>query len=129
VALSFLTREPSVVTAVAKAFATRLLQYRCLQPCVVCGVFKTTRVPATRPRLNKRKILNEWFENEGSVKFIVFWDVLSCSQVNVDRRLRAAYCLHHQGDDDEDSKLHTRRRKNLKSHKSSVLQCYVFFNV
>jgi hypothetical protein len=52
----------------------------------------------------------------------------------VDRRFRGAYCLHHQGNDHptsetsahfnvtarryipEDSKLHTRRHENLKSH-------------
>jgi hypothetical protein len=32
------------------------------------------------------------------VKFRVFWDVAPCSHVEVDRRLRGAYCLHHQGD-------------------------------
>jgi hypothetical protein len=31
------------------------------------------------------------------VKFRVFWDVLPCSQVNVDQRFRGAYCLHHHG--------------------------------
>jgi hypothetical protein len=33
------------------------------------------------------------------VKLGVFWDVAPCSQVDVDRRFRGAYCLHHQGDD------------------------------
>jgi hypothetical protein len=60
-----------------------------------------------------------------SMKFRVFWDVLQCSQVDVDRRFSGAYCLHHQADDvylttrqyiPEDSKLHTRSRENLKSH-------------
>jgi hypothetical protein len=51
----------------------------------------------------------------------VFWDVAPCSLVETDRRFRGAYCLHHQGDDlphiiPEDSHLHTRHRKNLKSH-------------
>jgi hypothetical protein len=32
-----------------------------------------------------------------SMKFRVFWDVLPCSQVDVDRRFRRVYCLHHQG--------------------------------
>jgi hypothetical protein len=36
------------------------------------------------------------------VKFRVFWDVAPCSHVEVDRRFRGAYCLHH------------RRRENLK---------------
>jgi hypothetical protein len=73
------------------------------------------------------------------MKFTVFWDVLQCSQLDVDQRFKGAYCLHHQGDGlimeevrtsetlvninltarqymPEDSKLHTRRRENLKSH-------------
>jgi hypothetical protein len=33
-----------------------------------------------------------------SMKFSVFWDVAPCSHVEVDRRFRRAYCLHHQGD-------------------------------
>jgi len=75
------------------------------------------------------------------MKFRVFWDVLPCSQVDIDRRFKSAYCLHHQASFitlmmevvrtsetsvnnylttrhyiPEDSKLHTRRRENLKSH-------------
>jgi hypothetical protein len=34
-----------------------------------------------------------------SMKFRVFWDVGPCSQVDVDRSFRGAYCLHHHGDD------------------------------
>jgi hypothetical protein len=69
-------------------------------------------------------------------KFRVFWDIAPCSHVEVDRRFGGAYCLHHRPDDgrrhtsetsvnfnattlryiSEDSKLHTRRRENLKSH-------------
>jgi hypothetical protein len=30
------------------------------------------------------------------MKFRAFWDVASCSQVDVDRRFRDAYCLHNQ---------------------------------
>jgi hypothetical protein len=29
---------------------------------------------------------------------VVFWDVLPCSHVEVDRHFRGVYCLHHQGD-------------------------------
>jgi hypothetical protein len=32
------------------------------------------------------------------LKFRVFWDVTPCSHVEVYRRFRGAYCLHHQGD-------------------------------
>jgi hypothetical protein len=30
-----------------------------------------------------------------SMKFRVFWDVMPCSQVDVDRRFRGVYWLHH----------------------------------
>jgi hypothetical protein len=53
------------------------------------------------------------------LKFRVFWDVALCSQVDVDRRFIGAYCLHHQAL--KKTKLHTRRRENLKSH--SFLDC------
>jgi hypothetical protein len=50
----------------------------------------------------------------------VFWDVLPCKMI-VDRRLRGAYCLHHQGwvIPEDNSEHHTRRRENLKSHRVS----------
>jgi hypothetical protein len=44
------------------------------------------------------------------VKMVVFLDVASCSLLDIDRRFREAYCLHHQGDH------FTRRRENLRSH-------------
>jgi hypothetical protein len=70
-------------------------------------------------------------------KMRTFSDTAPCSIVGVDRRFRGAYCLQQPGDDDEvrtsetsvcynettrryigeGSNLHTRRRKNLKSHK------------
>jgi hypothetical protein len=33
------------------------------------------------------------------VKFRVFWDVVPCRHIEVDRRFRGGYCLHHQGND------------------------------
>jgi hypothetical protein len=38
------------------------------------------------------------------MKFRALWDVAPCSHVEVDQRFIGAYCLNHQGDD-EDSKL------------------------
>jgi hypothetical protein len=59
-----------------------------------------------------------------------FWDIAPCNLIEVDRRFRGAYCLHHHGDHrlfqllrdytaqiPQDCQLHTRRRENLKSHK------------
>jgi hypothetical protein len=66
----------------------------------------------------------------------VFWEVAPCSLVQIYRRFRGTYCLHHQGPDDEalntfemsvlfyqttrpnfpeESYLNSRRRENLKS--------------
>jgi hypothetical protein len=33
----------------------------------------------------------------------VFWDIMPCSPVGVDRRFRRAYCVHYQGGDDGNS--------------------------
>jgi hypothetical protein len=33
-----------------------------------------------------------------SMKMAVLWDVAPRSLVEIDRRFRGAYCLHHQGD-------------------------------
>jgi hypothetical protein len=32
------------------------------------------------------------------MKMTAFWDIAPCSLVEVDRRSRDAYCLHHEGD-------------------------------
>jgi hypothetical protein len=70
------------------------------------------------------------------LKFRVFWDVAPCSQVGVDRRLRGA---DDGGSTSEtsvttnlttrryipgDSKLHTRRRENVKSHNETSVHCH-----
>jgi hypothetical protein len=34
-----------------------------------------------------------------SMDMAVFWDVATCSLVEIDRRFKGAYCLHQQGDD------------------------------
>jgi hypothetical protein len=40
------------------------------------------------------------------MKIIAFWDMAPCSLIKVDRRFRGAYCLHHQGDDGGNTRLH-----------------------
>jgi hypothetical protein len=83
------------------------------------------------------------------MKFGVFWDVAPCSHAEVDQRFRGAYCLHHQDDEalmmesvrtsetsvnfnmttrryiPEDSKLHTRRRENVKSQILSLSEYFM----
>jgi hypothetical protein len=34
-------------------------------------------------------------------KMIISWDVAPCSRLEIDRRFRGAYCLHHQGDESQ----------------------------
>jgi hypothetical protein len=61
------------------------------------------------------------------MKITVLWDVAPCSLVEVYRRFRGACCPHHpetlvnfykstRRNNPEDSRLHTPRRENLKSH-------------
>jgi hypothetical protein len=33
------------------------------------------------------------------LKMTVFWDVVPCSLIDIQRRFKGAYCLHYQGDD------------------------------
>jgi hypothetical protein len=82
-----------------------------------------------------------------TLKLRIFWDVLPCSQLNVDRHFRGVCCLHHQGAlimeaartsetlvdiqlrtwqyIPEDSEHHTRRRENFKSH--NLIPCSACF--
>jgi hypothetical protein len=48
----------------------------------------------------------------------VFWDILPCSQIDVDIDLSTQLYIT------EDSELHTRRRENLKSNKLNGVMCY-----
>jgi hypothetical protein len=75
------------------------------------------------------------------MKFRVFWDVLPCSQIDVDRRFRGAFPSHlialmmeaastsqttvdidltTRQNIPEDSELHISRRENLKSHIAKI---------
>jgi hypothetical protein len=39
------------------------------------------------------------------MKMIAFWNIAPCNLVEMDRRFRRAYCLHHQGDESS-TRLH-----------------------
>jgi hypothetical protein len=41
-----------------------------------------------------------------NMKMIVFWDTAPCSLVEIDRRFRDAYCLHHRPDDEGNKHLY-----------------------
>jgi hypothetical protein len=45
----------------------------------------------------KDKLINR------AMKFRIFWDVAPYILVRVETRFRGAYCLHHQGDNNEGS--------------------------
>jgi hypothetical protein len=49
--------------------------------------------------MNKKSIVKFQVLTTVSMKFIVFWDILPCNQIDVDRRFRGACCLHRRGDD------------------------------
>jgi hypothetical protein len=57
------------------------------------------------------RLLLQVFKHLLSVSLWAFWDIASCSLLEVDRRFGGAYCLHH----------HIRRRENLKYHTLSTL--------
>jgi hypothetical protein len=87
-----------------------------------------------------RNIFNEVHEN---IKMTICWDVSPCSLVEIDRRFRGPYCLHHQEvvssfemsvnfyettrrNIPEDSHLHTRRRENSQlGLQENVFSCSV----
>jgi hypothetical protein len=75
-----------------------------------------------------------------SMKMRSFWDIAPCS-FGVDRRFRAAYCLHHQGDETsvcsnetarryipEGSKLSVYLCSKITSNRNSLLLCEEFIN-
>jgi hypothetical protein len=40
-----------------------------------------------------------------SMNVTTFWDVMTCRLVEIDRRFRGAYCLHHRPDDGSSNHL------------------------
>jgi hypothetical protein len=64
-------------------------------------------------------------------KIRAFWDVTLCSVMEVDRRFRGAYYLHHQGDvlryytalHSTRCNLHIRRRLNSQIWKYVKINC------
>jgi hypothetical protein len=46
-----------------------------------------------------RNVMLQLWWTKFSVKFRVFWDVVPCNQIEVDRRFRGVYCPYHQGNE------------------------------
>jgi hypothetical protein len=63
-------------------------------------------------------------ETEMLFKLGVFWDVLSCSKLDVDGRFRDACCLHHQGPPKYFSCLHGPNRKRHRMYVLAVLSAH-----
>jgi hypothetical protein len=49
-----------------------------------------------------------------------FWDMAPCSLVEVDRRFRGSYCLHHKGDRLDDGGSTSRRLHSDISQKALI---------
>jgi hypothetical protein len=49
-----------------------------------------------RIKSGKMRITPDILQTPTRLKMTVFWDVVSCRLVEIDRRFRGAYCLHHQ---------------------------------
>jgi hypothetical protein len=61
------------------------------------------------------------------MKTTAFWDIALCSLVRVDRRLRASYCLHRQGDHrTETTRRYVQEAVVLKVKEFRVNQSIVF---
>jgi hypothetical protein len=48
-----------------------------------------------------------------SMKMAVFWDVAPCGLVDIDRRFRGAYCLHHHHHLDNAGQLPPLKRRSV----------------
>jgi hypothetical protein len=58
------------------------------------------------------------------MKMTVFWDVALCSLVEIDRRFRGAYCLHHQDDRHYEGGSVKRSNTGCKVPEDSHLQAF-----
>lgn len=56
-----------------------------------------------------------------SMKTTLFWNVASCSLLDIDRHFRGVYCRHHQGDDHSDDGSKSKLFWNV----SQYLQDYI----
>jgi hypothetical protein len=52
-----------------------------------------------RPSVTNQNFVRFQVPSTASMKMTVFWVIAPCSLVEVYRRFRGTYCLHHQGDE------------------------------
>jgi hypothetical protein len=62
-------------------------------------------VVTEKSSLNKLQKVRFYVLAAANVKITAFWDVAPCSVVEIGRRFKGAYCLHHQGDDGSSTHL------------------------
>jgi hypothetical protein len=46
---------------------------------------------------NKSSLSGVSFASRPKLNMTIIWDIVTCSLVEIDRRFRGAYCLHHRG--------------------------------
>jgi hypothetical protein len=90
-----LARCVSLGKPVLSVVVTSLLKGECRCLCICSEL--VVLFPQTQETIVKHVIFH--ILTAASMKFRVFWDVMPCSEIDVDRRFGGAYCLHHQDDD------------------------------
>jgi hypothetical protein len=63
------------------------------------ATLKQTSTNACKIKVLESRELQKSLTEGADIKFRVFWDIVPCSHVEVDRRFRGPYYLHHQGDE------------------------------
>jgi hypothetical protein len=64
---------------------------------IICSSQYITTFPFPSQLLKRKIRIARWPPDAEILKFRFFWDIAPCSDVEVDRRFRGAYCLHRQG--------------------------------
>jgi hypothetical protein len=77
--------------------------YRPGQQCVCFSSVSSTHIYGVVLKLRDNLVRFQVITT-ASTKMAVFWDVAPCSLLVVYRRFICTYCLHHQGDNNGDSK-------------------------
>jgi hypothetical protein len=65
-------------------------------PVIIHGRVSSSLRKTTREK-QSLKFVRFQVPTAASIKFRIFWNVAPCSHVEVDRRFRDVYYLHHQG--------------------------------
>jgi hypothetical protein len=86
------------------------LEYIYIHALQFCFPFTGPHVHLLHIILGINMFLTELINSKDTMKMAVFWDVAPCNLVDIDRRFRETYCLHHQGDGPNYIAPHPRRQ-------------------